>query len=69
MQPKMPLNVGLLYECANPDCFYCGSLLDMNDVEWVHYWDSDLDDLSFRSVCPSCREPMMIWNGGDDNGT
>lgn len=67
MQPKLPLrDVGLLYECANPDCFYCGSLLDTNDVVWKYYWNSEIEDLDLRSTCPSCSEPMMIWS---DDGT
>ena len=60
-QPKLPLNVGLLYECANPDCFYCGSMLDLEDVAWKHYWNHDAGDLDLRAVCPSCGDPMMIW--------
>ena len=60
-QPLLPLNVGLLYECANPECFYCESLLSLEDVVWKHYWNSEIGDLDLRSVCPSCGEPMMIW--------
>ena len=67
MQPKLPLSAGLLYECANPDCFYCGSLLDLEDVVWKDYWDSSIEDLSVRATCPSCSDPMMIWS--DDDGT
>lgn len=65
MQPKLPLDVGLYYECANPDCFYLGALLDMEDVVWKHYWNSDIGDLDLRSVCPSCDNPMMIWSDND----
>lgn len=65
MQGNLPLNVGLLYECMNPDCFYDGTLLRMDDVVWKHYWDSRAEDLLVRSVCPSCHEPMAIWDEGD----
>ena len=66
MQPKLPLKVGLLYECANPFCFYEGSLFQMDEVDWVHFWNSEIDDLDLRSVCPSCAEPMMIWSDEDE---
>jgi len=65
MQPKLPLDNALLYECANSECFYCGSLLDMEDVVWKHYWDSRAEDLLLRSTCPSCGDPMMIWSEKD----
>ena len=61
MQPRLPLNVELLFECANPDCFYCGSLIGVEDVSWIHFWNSEIEDLDMRSVCPSCNEPLMIW--------
>lgn len=62
IQPKLPLKgTGLLYECANPECFYCGTLMSMEDVSWAEYWDTSAEDLLLRSVCPACREPMMIW--------
>lgn len=67
MQPKLPLVADrILYECANPDCFYCGSLLDRTDVKWVHFWNSESEDLDFRAVCPACNDPMMIWDDDDD---
>jgi len=65
MQGNLPLDTGLLYECANPDCFYVGSLLNLHEVTWKDYWDSRFEDLLPRSTCPSCAEPMMIWEAED----
>ena len=65
MQGNLPLDTGLLYECANPDCFYVGTLLRLDEVDWVDRWNSHLEDLVPHSVCPSCRQPMMIWDGED----
>jgi len=66
MQGNLPFtDVGLLYECANPDCFYCGTLLSMNEVVWKDYWDRRAEDLLPRSVCPSCYQPMMIWENDE----
>ena len=62
MQGVLPLNVGLLYECANPNCFYEGSLLDMENVDWKEYWCHESEDFQLRSVCRSCGNPMMIWS-------
>ena len=39
-----------------------GCLLNMDDVDWKNFWNSEIDDLDFRCVCPSCHEPMMIWS-------
>ena len=66
MQPKLPLNVGLLYECMNPQCFYVGALMRAHEVKWVHYYDHELEDLELRSVCASCAEPLAIWHEDDD---
>lgn len=67
MQPKLRLNVGLLYECANPECFYVEALMSFDEVSWVHYWNHDLGDLDLRAVCASCREPLMIWHDSDED--
>ena len=64
-QPKLPLNTSLLYECANPECYYCDALLDMEDVTWKEIWNSELRDLDLIPHCPSCNEPMMIWSEND----
>ena len=64
MQPKLPLG-GLLYECANPDCYYCGSLMGLEDVTWKDVWNSQIGDLDLIPMCPSCNEPMMIWSADD----
>ena len=64
MQPKLPL-FKLLYECANPECFYCGSLMDLEDVIWREMWNSEIRDLDVIPFCPSCAEPMMIWSNED----
>ena len=70
MQPKLPLKTThLLYECANPKCFYVGSLMTSDDVLWKHFWNSDLQDLDLRGTCPSCGDPLMIWDEGCENGT
>ena len=53
MQPKLPLSVGVLYECLNPKCFYEGSLMGLDDVEWKHFWNKEVDDLDFRCVLRS----------------
>ena len=55
----------LLYECANPECFYVGSLMKREEVVFKTYWDHDLEDLLPRATCPSCADPMMIWQGDD----
>jgi len=63
MQGRLPLSgTGTLYECANPDCFHCGTLHDMHEVIWVDFWNSRLEILDIRSVCPACQQPMMIWD-------
>jgi len=68
MQGNLPLlNAGLLYECANPDCFHVGTLLTLDEVDWKDFWNSEIEDLDLRSVCPSCKQPMMIWDG-EENG-
>lgn len=65
MQPRLPYTAKLLYECANEACFYCGALLPTEDVAWKDFWNSEIGDLDFRAICPSCREPMMIWEDDD----
>ena len=65
MQPKLPLSVGLLYECANPQCFYVGALLDQEDVVWKDFYNHEIQDMDLRSTCPSCGDPMMIWSDED----
>jgi len=66
MQGNLPLKAGLLYECANPECFYCGTLLNLNEVDWKDFWNSQIENLDLRATCPSCAEPMMIWDGEDE---
>jgi len=71
-QPKLPLqDSGILHECANPECFYAGSLLTTEDVVWKHFWNSAIEDLDVRATCPSCAQPMMHWDaeGESENGT
>ena len=67
IQPLLPLKTGILYECLNPECFYCGSMFTFEDVEWKHFWNSELEDLDFRPVCAACGDPMAHWED-DDNG-
>ena len=55
----------MLCECANPHCFYCGTLLGVGDVVWREVWDSFLHDLTPVAYCPSCNEPMMYWDEPD----
>jgi len=64
-QPKLPLSDSLLYECANPECFYVGALMTMDDVTWKDVWDSHLQDLTLIAHCPSCSDPMIIWSDDD----
>lgn len=66
MQPKMPLGRGLLYECANPKCFYCEALMTFDEVVWIHYYNHELEDLDLRATCPACGDPLMIWRDEDD---
>lgn len=62
MQGKLPLSgIGLLYECANIECFYDGTLLNFVDCSYKEVWNSELGDLDLVVVCPSCHEPMMVW--------
>jgi hypothetical protein len=68
MSRQSHLPIGrLVYECANPECFFCESLLPMEEVVWKDYWNSTLKDLDVRPACPSCEQPMMSWE--DENGT
>jgi len=63
MQGRLPLSgTGTLYECANPECFCCGTLQDMHEVVWKDFWNSSLEILDIRATCPSCTDPMMIWD-------
>lgn len=65
---KLPLEHEsvLLYECANSDCFYDGVLVDFFDVKWKDVWNSTLQDVEPIPICPSCEEPVMVWNGVDE---
>ena len=65
MQPKLPM-FNVMYECGNPDCFYVGSLLTLEDVSWRDVWNSNLQDLDLIPICPSCADPMMIWDGENE---
>ena len=51
-----------LYECLNPMCFYCETLLKTDEVVWKEVWDSDFEDLVMRPRCPSCSEAMAFWD-------
>lgn len=52
----------MCYECLNPECFYEGSLLGAEDVRWVDYYNHDTELMDLRSTCPSCHEPLAIWD-------
>jgi len=65
MQGKLPLSRTLNYECANPDCYYCGTILWLDDVVWKEIWNSEIHDLDCVAHCPSCVQPMMIWEDED----
>jgi len=68
MQVKLPLSgIGLLYECANIECFYEGTLINFTDGSYKYVWNSEIGDLDVVPVCPSCLQPMMVWE--DDDGT
>lgn len=54
------------YECLNPQCFYEGALLSAQDVCWVNFYNHEIGDLELRSTCPSCSEPMAIWDERPD---
>ena len=68
MQLRMPI-ARVMYECANPDCFYCGTLLRYDDVCWDHHWNSEIGDLDLIAKCPSCRQAMMLWDERNQDGT
>ena len=51
----------MAYECGNPHCFYCASLLGLDDVVFRDRWHSEIGDLALVAFCPSCDEPMMVW--------
>jgi len=70
-QPKLPLHgvKAVLYECLNPECFYNGALMNMDDVAWKDVWSSHLEDLELVAFCVSCGEPMAHWKGDDDAST
>jgi len=64
----LPLSgIGLLFECANSECFYCGTLLNFIDCSFKDVWNSEIGDLDLVVICPSCREPLMVWE--DNDGT
>lgn len=68
MQLNLPFREGLLYECANAECDGDGHLWRATEVNWVHFWNSEIDDLDLRSVCPLCSQPMMIWEEEEKDG-
>jgi len=51
----------VMYECSNPDCFYCGSLFTFEDVDWRDVWSSEFEDLVPVAKCASCGGAMMFW--------
>jgi len=55
-------NYRRLYECLNPQCFYCETLLKTEEASWKEQWNSEIDDLDMRPVCPSCSEPLAFWD-------
>ena len=59
----------IYYECANDKCFYLGALLKYDEVVLRHVWDSFLGDLTPVAHCPSCNEPMMIWEDDENAST
>jgi len=55
-------NYRRLYECVNPKCFYCETLMKTDEVNWKEQWNSEMEDLDMRAECPSCSEPMAFWD-------
>jgi len=44
--------------CVNPDCFYDGIFLDLEERIYKAVWDSNLETLVQISHCPSCGEAL-----------
>ena len=50
--------------CLNADCFYCETILDVNDLVVKEVWNSDLGMMDAIGFCPSCDEP--VWGERND---
>lgn len=47
-----------VYMCLNSDCFYCETILRIEDISWKDLWSSEVQDLIMVPHCPSCGEVM-----------
>lgn len=55
----------VVYMCLNAECFYCETIMDVNDLVWKETWDSNIEDLAAYPTCPSCGE--VSWREVHDN--
>lgn len=66
-QPKLPLDLrkagSVVFMCLNADCFYCETIMDVNDLVWKEVWSSEIHDLTSVPHCPSCGE--VAWREFD----
>lgn len=68
MQQKLPFmhdGKSVIYFCLNAECFYCESIIDVNDAVPKHVWNSQIEDLDVVLHCPSCDSEL--W--GERDGT
>ena len=65
MQEKLFYSGSVLHMCLNADCFYCETVLDIDDIVWRETWDRNIEDLAMIPHCPSCNE--VLWR--EMNGT
>ena len=54
-----PRSGRVLHMCLNTDCFYCETIMGVDELVWKDAWDSDLGILTPVPYCPSCGE--VIW--------
>jgi len=66
MQLKMFHTAKVIYMCLNANCFYCETIMGVEDMVWRDRWCSDLEDLIPIPFCPSCDEVM--WREVEDDG-
>ena len=64
MQPKLFYTQSVIHLCLNSDCFYCETVLGLEDIVWKEQWDSQIEDLAMIPQCPSCGD--VLWREIDD---
>jgi len=49
----------VVHMCLNSNCFYCETIMSVNDLVWKEIWDHSLESIEMIPHCPSCGE--VIW--------